>query len=352
MPRASYVKSVLASFVDKTGSPESERLLKLYWNRAAVKRELTALRKERYELLDRIKQQESAVVRAQDQLNGLEKLLTNPVAAANAMVYFQFRHLWRFSAQRVAQFAEELRSQRSKRENEELRAKAKAKQARRLAGVRQTLGEVTTRRQALMTELEALLVKQAEMNAILRLFVGRGLKRQQTELETELEGLRVQREELEDLADKIAHEPPPNHPGMSLENRRIVNTAIIAFAQFLVLHFLEHDLASLAKSCRDKPVSDMKFGDRRDCDRLVDRIRERIEEVSTNDKVAALVQLRAKGLAGHLTYKKESDAVPNFDSVAFISPDQGQTPGRRASDAPVEINVLASDYWDISRALA
>lgn len=343
---------MLASFIDKSaGSPESDRLLKLYWNRAAVKRELTALRKERYELLDRIKQQESAVVRAQDQLNGLEKLLTNPVAAANAMVYFQFRHLWRFGSQRLAQFADELRAQRSKRENEELQARAKAKQARRLAGVRQSLGELTHRRQALMTELESVLLKQSETNAIVKFFIGRSLRRQQSEFETELEALRRQREELEDLADKIAHEPPPNHPGMSLENRRIVNTAIIAFAQLLVLHFFDHELAGLAKACRDKPVSDMKFGDRRDCDRLVDRIRERIDELNGNEGIAAQVQKRAQALAGHLSYRKESDAVPNFDAVAFISPDQGQTPGRRASDAPVETNVLASDYWDISRAL-
>ena len=34
---------------------ESEQLLKLYWNRADVKRELKALRRERFELLDKLK---------------------------------------------------------------------------------------------------------------------------------------------------------------------------------------------------------------------------------------------------------------------------------------------------------
>ena len=33
----------------------------------------------------------------------------NPLAAANAMVYFQLRHLWRIGAQRLEQFGKELR---------------------------------------------------------------------------------------------------------------------------------------------------------------------------------------------------------------------------------------------------
>ena len=50
------------------------------------------------------------------QLEGLERLLTNPLAAANAMVYFQLRHLWRVGAQRLEQFGKELQTQREKRE--------------------------------------------------------------------------------------------------------------------------------------------------------------------------------------------------------------------------------------------
>jgi len=45
------------------------QLLKLYSNRAGVKRELNELRKERHELLDKLKDQEGAILRAQEQLN-------------------------------------------------------------------------------------------------------------------------------------------------------------------------------------------------------------------------------------------------------------------------------------------
>src|SRR5262245_26951962 len=98
---------MLGALIERDDDPTSEQLLKLYWNRAGVKRELRALRQERFELLDKLKEQEGAIVRAQEQLEGLERLLTNPLAAANAMVYFQLRHLWRVGAQRLEQFRSE-----------------------------------------------------------------------------------------------------------------------------------------------------------------------------------------------------------------------------------------------------
>ena len=100
---------MLSAIRERQGPAPAEELLKLYWNRADVKRELKALRRERYELLDKLKEQEGAIQRAQEQLEGLERLLTNPLAAANAMVYFQLRHLWRVGAQRLEQFGRELR---------------------------------------------------------------------------------------------------------------------------------------------------------------------------------------------------------------------------------------------------
>ena len=75
---------MLGALLERQRAESVEQLLKLYWNRAGVKRELKALRRERFELLDKLKEQEGAIVRAQEQLEGLERLLINPLAAANA----------------------------------------------------------------------------------------------------------------------------------------------------------------------------------------------------------------------------------------------------------------------------
>src|SRR5690606_15792460 len=111
---------MLLGLLEQRGTQKNEQLLKLYWNRAGVKRELRDLRRERFQLLDKLKEQDGAIVRAKEQLEGLERLLTNPLAAANAMVYFQLRHVWNTAAQRLELFASELEAQREKRERMQL----------------------------------------------------------------------------------------------------------------------------------------------------------------------------------------------------------------------------------------
>jgi hypothetical protein len=124
----------------------------------------------------------------------------------------------------------------------------------------------------------------------------------------------------------------------------------------LVLHFSEHDLSSLAKTATERAVGDMKFGDRRDCDRMVERIRERIEEIKQQKTLADQVKKRADQLLGAAKYRNETDSVPTVESTELIErivgPQSVETElTRRMSDAPLRINVLADDYWDLFSVL-
>ena len=266
---------MLSAIRAREPSAPAEELLKLYWNRADVKRELKALRRERFELLDKLK----------EQLEGLERLLTNPLAAANAMVYFQLRHLWRVGAQRLEQFGRELETQREKRERAQLHEAETAKRQRRLEAVQEKLTGLTERKHATADEQARLEQELAQMNRFVRLFRASRLRRQ-------IEGIASGRQMLEEklaenlaLIEKIQGEPLPEPEGLSLDSRRLINTAVIALAQNLVVHFAEHDLASLAKTSTERAVADMRFGDRRDCDRMVERIRERIEELKQQKRL-------------------------------------------------------------------
>jgi hypothetical protein len=336
-------------------SSTNEQLLKLYWNRASVKRELRALRRERHELLDKLKEQEGANVRAREQLDGLEKLLTNPLAAANAMVYFQLRHLWRIGAQRVEQFARELQAQREKRERAQLHEAALAKRRRRLDAINERLQSLFQKRRRVAEELTEIEHKLEGMNPLIRLFRGPGSKRRIRGVNNGVRVLESRIEEFKELTEKIEGEPLPEPDGLSLESRRMINTAVIALAQHLVLHFSEHDLASLAKTATQRPVGDMKFGDRRDCDRMVERIREMIEELRQQKDLSELVKRRADFLlATSIKYRNETDSVPMMESIETITPrisKDERSPTRRASDAPLRINILADDYWDIFNVL-
>lgn len=351
----------IASLMKLPGRPAREErsdedLLKLYWNRASVKRELSALRRERHELLDQLKEQEGAIIRAKEELKSLERLLTNPLAAANAMVYFQFRHLWHVCTARLRQFASELTAQRERRERAKLHEAALEKRRRRLEILDDKLQSLSIKDRNLDHEIHNLRQRLEGMNGLMRLFKGPGIRRRIGSLGKGREALGARMEEVKETQAGIKGEPLPDITGLSLDSRRLVNLAVLALAQELVLHFSEHNLASLAKEATQKPVGDMKFGDRRDCDRLVDRIRARIGEIKDQKQVADAVKLRTDYLLTQARYNDDSTAVPLAEAFASILRQvpgpSGPAPANRASDAPLRVNVLAEDYWDVLEVLA
>jgi len=347
--------NMLVTLIERRAEPRNEQLLKLYWNRAGVKRELSSLKRERFELLDKLKEQEGAITRAQEQLEGLERLLTNPLAAANAMVYFQLRHMWRVAALRLEQFAKELHTQRERRERAQLHEAALAKRKRRLDAVNEKLTGLLQKRKSVIEECIRLEERLARMNVLLRLFRAPKLRSRIHGLKTGRATLEERIRESNELAEKIQGEPLPEPEGLTLESRRLINIAVIALAQHLVVHFSENDLASLAKTSTERPVADMKFGDRRTCDRMVERIRERIEELRSDKALADHVKKRTDYLIGEVKYRNETDSAPGPECLGQIKVAFGHEPGnplmRRASDAPLPINVLEGNYWDVYAVL-
>ena len=340
----------------RRSDPTDEELVKLFSNRANLKRELSAIRRERHDLLDKLKAQEGAIIRAREDLDRLERLLTNPLAASNAMVYFQFRHLWRTGAQRLEQFAQELKAQRERRERAKLHETALDKRRRRLDILNEKLQSLLIKERNIAHEVETLRKRVDAMNAFTRLIKGRGLKSRIAGLEQGREALRSRVDEIKDTQQNINAEPLPEISGLSVDSRRLINLAVLALAQELVVHFSEHNLASFAKTATEKPVSDMKFGDRRDCDRLVERIRGRISDLKDQKVIADAVKLRTDYLLTQVTYSDETSTVPQSEALASIPARvpgaNGGMPLNRASDAPTRVNVLASDFWDVQKYLS
>ena len=87
---------------------EDERLVALFRNRAELKQELSALEDERHRLLDRLKLQEGATMRLEEQLAALEQYLGRPEEGLKCLAYYQLRAVWRGAARRLEQFASEL----------------------------------------------------------------------------------------------------------------------------------------------------------------------------------------------------------------------------------------------------
>ena len=334
-----------------------ERLLTLYSDRASVKRELSDMRRERHELLDKLKEQESAISRSHEQLEGLERLLTDPLSAANAMVYFQLRHLWRVGAQKLEQFAAELKAQREERERGRLHEAALAKRRRRLSAINEKLDSVLRKQQTLAENISAMQDGLQALNGLMRFFKGPSMRRRLAGMKNGNDALQEKIDELKELGEGIRNEVLPEPDGLSLRSRRLINCAVLAMAQYLVVHFAEHDLVSLTKTATERSVADMKFGDRGDCDQMVERIRVRIDDLHQQKRLTDDVRRRTDYLVNHIRYADESNALPTPESVGTTpktiphADDEGMETKSRASDAPLKINVLEDEYWELFSVL-
>lgn len=342
---------MLAELIQRDTPDEQEPLLRLYWNRAGVKRELVTLKREHFELLEKLEEQEGAILRAQSQLEGLERLLTDPLAAANAMVYFQLRHMWRAGALKVQQFGSELRLQREKREREQLHNAILAKRNRRMEAIRIKLKELLQKRKQVIEESLRLEKRFARMNIFARLFGGPRLKNHIQALGQNRAALDERIEEFNEVIEKIQGEPLPDPEGLSLESRRLINLAVIALAQHLVVHFSEHDLARLSRKATRRSVGDMKFGDRRVCDQMVERIRERINDLNADRQLADRVKRRADRLVNEVVYGHDSDAIPVHSGLAETPVLVTRESGDQMTGPPLRVNVLEDDFWDLSQML-
>jgi len=337
--------------MQRNSEEEQEPLLKLYWNRAGVKRELVTLKRDHYDLLEKLEQQEGAILRAQSQLEGLERLLTNPLAAANAMVYFQLRHMWRVGALKVEQFGTELKAQREKRERLQLHNAVLAKRNRRLDAIKLKLDELLQKRKHALEECQRLEKRLESMNFFMKLFAGPGLRNRVEGMMQNRRALEERIEEFNEVMEKIQGEPLPEPDGLSLESRRLINVAIIALAQHLATHFAENDLARLAKKATKRTAADMKFGDRRVCDQMVECVRERVEQLNIDKTLADRVKRRADLLINSVKYRHETDAAPMQEGLGEITVAPMLDAQGQVGHPPLRVNVLADDFWDLSEIL-
>ena len=90
--------------------------MQLFQNRAGLKKAYADLKDEFHLLRDRLKQQEGATIRVQEQLDALGDLLGDPKTGFGALVFFQLRTLWKTCHQQLSTFASDLTRQQEARE--------------------------------------------------------------------------------------------------------------------------------------------------------------------------------------------------------------------------------------------
>ena len=212
---------------------DEERLMQLFQNRAGLKKAHADLKDEFHLLRDRLKQQEGATIRVQEQLDSLGELLAGTDTGFSALVFFQLRGLWKACHQQLSGFATDLTRTQEQRETAKHAMECEAAKTARLADVDRRLGSASAKADK---QRQALGLAQGELTRLTAFWHYFERRRRQKGLE----GLRhavtladAQVGELHAERSMLGAEAHPEFPGISLAARRNINLAIISYGEML-----------------------------------------------------------------------------------------------------------------------
>lgn len=321
-------------------SAEDERLMQLFQNRAGLKKAYDDLQEELHLQGDRLKQQEGATLRLQEQLDALGELLADPAAGYGALVFFQLRALWKTCHQKLAGFATELARQHEVRERATYEEEWLARQQSRLdeAGTRlqAALAAAAGRREELLDMQRAV----DSLAAFWHYFERRRMQRSMGPFRARVAAAEADVVAIQDERRAIADETQPDFPGISLRARRNTNLAIIAYAELLCELVDGYSVTVRAKEAVARRVQDMEFGSRAQCETDMARIQKALAAVAEQNPLKAGVKARLDLLRASSQYRNSADTVPTADSLESGRPRAGAT-------AVHAWNALAEDYWDL-----
>lgn len=314
-------------------SAEEQRLVELFRNRAELKKELGALDEERQRLLDRLKLQEGATMRVEEQLAALEQYLGRPEEGYKCLAYFRLRAVWRSAARRLEQFGGELaRQQKDRERNQQLAAFERARRER-LDDVERELSEARVLADQLQAEQQLAEQQLARLKGFWNHF-RRGRLRESIETRRfRIDAAVTQLTDLGDRRHEIETEPPPLFEGLSVEGRRAVNLAVIAYAEALHERIAAAGLADLVRQSTLRRVYESSYGGREECLALMDRAGRLLGEIDAMQDDLADIRARSQRLRATATYRADGETVPQHETLQSAA------------------LVLLEEYWDVYKAL-
>lgn len=330
---------------------DDERVLVLFKNRAELKKAYGELQEEVYRLKDRIKQQEGATARVQEMLSTLESRLGAVETAYPALVFYQLRALWQHGRAIVGEFVTELAKQQEERERRAFLAECNRRLFARRQSVETRLRAAETQHAEAHERVAALEAARAKLTRFWHYFKRREIDRKLHAARADAGAAEAALVVARGAAEELNAEPAPEFPGLSVEARRAINLAAVAYAEVLCLRLADTPLVALAREATSRRESADDYGDRTACEQLIAQIARARVLLEAKGTVAQDVKSRSERLKSIARYRNDTDTTPVAESVAIGEGDVlGGEPlgGKRAARMP---NVLAEDTWDMFRVL-
>ena len=301
--------------------------MQLFQNRAGLKKAYADLKDEFHLLRDRLKQQEGATIRVQEQLDALGDLLGDPKTGPGALVFFQLRALWKTCHQHLSAFATDLTRQQETREAAKHKAETEAAKKLRLADVDERLQAAAAEADSHRQQLAAAQSEIGRLTAFWHYFERRRRQKSLELLRSQVVVGDAAVGELHAERSGIDQEAAPEFPGISLAARRNINLAIISFAELLCEQVDAFGLAARAKEAVARRVHEMSFGTRADCEEYMQRVQQAQAAVANVRQVTTALKAKLDRLRATCEYRNNADTVPTADSL---------------SSAPIDLELKAA----------
>jgi hypothetical protein len=329
---------------------ENERLMQLYRNRVELKKEFSRLQEENYQLQQRLKKQDHSQSQVQQRLAQLEEYLGKPENGLPALVFYQLRALWMQASRRLLELNQELSTQQQERERrlqvmefDQHRQRTVAQLESAMLDAQSHVDAVTARVQLIQRRMHELrwfwhYRRRRELRDDLH-----GVLREQAGAHHDLMSLQEQR-------DMLLAENCPEFPGLSVEGKRLVNTATLAYAQQLLERLGMNGLAPLSKDASVRNVLEMNYGQEVDCRLWLEKLHEALALLHNAPRDLQHLRQNTLRLRNNAFYRTDHDTVPVAESIGTVAV-KTISAGEVTQAVSEEVNVLLDDYWHLYEVL-
>jgi hypothetical protein len=283
-------------------------------------------------------------------LNALEVRLGVTETGYPALVFYQLRRLWQSGRELIEQCVADLVRKQDERERRQHLAEHNRRQFSRRQAVEKQLRSAESLAAEEANRVAELETERARLTRFWHYFKRRALEQRITSAVAAAvaanAGLTAARADSEEV-DK---EPTPEFPGLSLESRRAINLAAIAYAETLCLRLVKTRLVTLAREATQRREVTDDYGSQSECEALMREIENASGLIQGRANIAQEITSRTERLKQVARYRGATDTAPTADSLAFSEGDVLANDPVGATSARMP-NVLAEDTWDLFRIL-
>jgi DNA repair exonuclease SbcCD ATPase subunit len=329
---------------------EEQRVLELFRNRTELKKAYTSLKDELYELQERLKKHEALTARAEQQFEQLGQRLAVPQTAYPTMVFYQLRGLWAAGGKLLGAYGSDLREEHIGRERRAHVAEINRRQFGQRQGAETALREAQARMAEAAQTVSRLEGEIKDLNRPWHIIRRRDATAELVEVRGRQALAARALESAQAGFDAVLAVSETPFPGLSVEARRSVNLALIAYAEVLSSRLEGGTLLRLAGEAASRSEPPAASESRVECEAVMAQVAAAMRSLESAGSAAMEIRRRVEELVKAARYLAAEDTVPTPESVCPAARELDHRNGPRVGRGGIP-NVLGAGTWGIFRIL-